>query len=34
MSTHAEWEVLNSEVGSLYHQGLYGRAVVVAKKAL
>ena len=29
-----EWETLNDEVISLYRQGLYDRAVVVAKKAL
>ena len=29
-----EWETLNEEVGSLYKQGHYDRAVVVAKKAL
>jgi hypothetical protein len=29
-----EWETLNDEVRSLYKQGRYGRAVVVAKKAL
>jgi hypothetical protein len=29
-----EWETLNNEVESLYRQGLYDRAVVVAKKAL
>ena len=29
-----EWETLNGEVISLYRQGRYDRAVVVAKKAL
>lgn len=29
-----EWETLNDEVNSLYRQGRYDRAVVVAKKAL
>ena len=29
-----EWEALNSEVTSLYRQGLYDPAVVAAKKAL
>ena len=29
-----EWETLNDEVRSLYKQGRYDRAVVVAKKAL
>ena len=29
-----EWETLNKEVLSLYRQGLYDRAVVVANKAL
>ena len=29
-----EWEILNQEVKSLYQQGQYDRAVVVAKKAL
>ena len=29
-----EWEILNQEVISLYEQGRYDRAVVVAKKAL
>jgi tetratricopeptide (TPR) repeat protein len=29
-----EWETLNDEVTSLYQQGRYDRAVVVAKKAL
>ena len=29
-----EWETLNDEVNSLYQQGRYDRAVVVAKKAL
>ena len=29
-----EWETLNAEVMSLYRQGRYDRAVVVAKKAL
>ena len=29
-----EWETLNDEVMSLYRQGQYDRAVVVAKKAL
>ena len=29
-----EWETLNDEVMSLYRQGQYKRAVVVAKKAL
>ena len=29
-----EWESLNKEVMSLYQQGQYDRAVVVAKKAL
>ena len=29
-----EWETLNQEVLSLYRQGRYDRAVVVAKKAL
>ncbi|MDP3027902.1 MAG: tetratricopeptide repeat protein [Deltaproteobacteria bacterium] len=29
-----EWETLNGEVMSLYRQGRYDRAVVVAKKAL
>ena len=36
-SAHAqgiEWETLNDEVMSLYRQGQYERAVVVAKKAL
>ena len=36
-SAHAqgiEWETLNDEVMSLYRQGQYDRAVVVAKKAL
>ena len=37
ISAHAqgiEWETLNDEVMSLYSQGCYDRAVVVAKKAL
>ncbi len=37
ISAHAqgiEWETLNDEVMSLYRQGRYDRAVVVAKKAL
>ncbi|MDR4498412.1 MAG: tetratricopeptide repeat protein [Candidatus Scalindua sp.] len=29
-----EWEILNQEVMDLYRTGKYGRAVVVAKKAL
>ena len=29
-----EWEVLTQEFASLYKQGLYDRAVIVAKKAL
>ncbi len=29
-----EWDILNQEVMSLYQQGQYDRAVVVAKKAL
>jgi tetratricopeptide (TPR) repeat protein len=29
-----EWEALNQEVMDLYRAGKYGRAVVVAKKAL
>jgi tetratricopeptide (TPR) repeat protein len=29
-----EWKTLNDEVVSLYRQGLYDRAIVVAKKAL
>ncbi len=29
-----EWDILNQEVKSLYQQGRYDRAVVVAKKAL
>ena len=29
-----EWETLNDEVMSLYRQGRYDRAVIVAKKAL
>jgi len=29
-----EWETLNAEVESLYRQGRYDRAIVVAKKAL
>ena len=29
-----EWETLNEEIGSLYKQGHYDRAVVVPKKAL
>ena len=36
-SAHAqgiEWKTLNDEVMSLYRQGQYDRAVVVAKKAL
>ena len=36
-SVHAQgsqWEVLNNEAMSLYQKGQYGRAVMVAKKAL
>ena len=29
-----EWDILNDEVKELYRTGKYGRAVVVAKKAL
>ena len=29
-----EWDILNDEVQELYRTGKYGRAVVVAKKAL
>ena len=30
----SEWEILNREVGSLYQQGQYDSAVVVARKSL
>jgi Flp pilus assembly protein TadD len=36
-SVHAQgsqWEMLNNEAMSLYQKGQYGRAVMVAKKAL
>jgi len=29
-----EWDILNQEAKGLYRMGMYGRAVVVAKKAL
>ena len=33
-SSDVEWDILNDEVKELYRTGKYGRAVVVAKKAL
>lgn len=34
VAQNSEWDRLNKEVGSLYGQGQYDRAVVVAKEAL